>query len=112
MRFIDSDFDGWWRDVGQFIPPCDSLNDADRQVFKSFARAIKKSCGDKSEELEEAEQHSEQLEDRVANLELQIKNRDEKEAAIEAAVPAILEDDTLSSFDKITKLKKLYEDKS
>lgn len=99
MRFIDSDFDGWWRDVGQFLPPCDTRSDADRKEFKAFAKNIRGTLDERSEELEEAERQVEMLENQI-----------EKHSS--DAIREILNDNSITSFDKITKLKKLYEDKT
>lgn len=99
MRFIDSDFDGWWRDVGQFIPPCDKLDDADRKLFKQFAKGIKSTLDEKSEELTELEIEHQKLTDKL-------------EAIDDTSIKEILGEIEISSFDKINKLKKLYEDKS
>lgn len=84
MTFIE-DFERWWREVGQTIPPCDTLASADRGLIKQFAKTV---SGDVRRDL---------ADDSITE--------DETDTNIQL----ILNDENISSPEKIKMIQKIYE---
>lgn len=60
MLNITDDPERWWREKGQFLPPCDQMHDeASREVFKRFVLSLAKLI------KEEEELFNEEIEERI-----------------------------------------------
>lgn len=60
MYTIIDDPERWWREKGQFLPPCDKIHDAaSLEIFKQFTISIAKTIEDEEELFLESEDNYE-----------------------------------------------------